>query len=213
MDEQSKALLKILPAIERAAAHVALEWPNIVDAEDLVQEISVRLLRDSYATTVQNMDPRARRRSLYKIGTQIASSMRVDYDRFSGNYRYSTGEVRDRLEKGALAVVGFDRVPTPPASYDGVADPVVEMSIEDVDIRNAFTRISEDHQAALVERFLYGVISPDWKKVTRAIDALTSELNRSFRRGWEQHNGPGSRRVVSSERARKLTRRLESGDE
>src|SRR5690606_39471710 len=48
------------------------------------------------------MEPGARADVLARIGTHIASRYRDDYDYFTGNFRYSTREVRKILERGAL---------------------------------------------------------------------------------------------------------------
>ncbi|MFD1044360.1 hypothetical protein ACFQ1S_01505, partial [Kibdelosporangium lantanae] len=95
-------LTEIYPDIEKAARTIALEWPNIIDRDDAVQEISLALLSDDYTDKVIAMDEPSRRNVLMRIARHIAANYRSEYERHSGQYRYSSGEVRAILERGAL---------------------------------------------------------------------------------------------------------------
>lgn len=199
MHGRNDALVEVLPDITRAARHVSLEWADVLDAEDIRQEIVVRLLEDNYAETLRDMEDRPRRKTLFKIGVQIAAGERVDYEHFSGQYRYSTDEVRERLERGALDSVGEDRLGTI------AGDPAVAFSVEDVDVRHAFPSLTENHQDAIrywLSKDRGPLTAAERMTVTRAVDALTHELNRAFRRRAEAHDGPGSRKAMSNARAR-----------
>lgn len=205
MNEINEHLVAILPDINRAAAHVALEWADVVEPEDVGQGISVALLeRPNVLAQVAALEPRQRRQYLFRIGQQVASEERVDYEHFSGQYRYSTDEVRSHLDGGALEGVGEE----PQDPVDGAN--AATFSVEDLDIRVAIRRLPEAQQRTLIERFALGRITEDRKAVTRAVDALTRELNRTFRRMAEAHDGPGSRQAVSNATAQVLTKRQEN---
>lgn len=206
MNQTNTGLVGILPDIERAATHVALEWADVVEADDISQSIVVALLeRPKILSQIVAFEPQQRRQYLFRIGQQIASDERVDYEHFSGQYRYSTDEVRSLLESGALDSVGDE----PVGPVDGAES--ATFSVEDLDVRVAVRRLPESQQAVLMERFVIGRVPEDRKAVTRAVDALTRELNRTFRKAAEAHDGPGSRQAVSNATAQVLNKRQEDG--
>jgi hypothetical protein len=226
INEQAVALLEIQRDIERAARHMHLEWPEVVASwEDMSGEMTMRLLQDNYAVTLRDMDPKPRRKTLTKIGIQIASGMRDDFERFSGNFRYSTNEVRDQLDKGALfcddtsdMTVDLDRGAesdewTPRTDAEGREVLGKESEVEPFDIRGAFFVLADHHQEMLIRKYVKReemLTSNDRKKVQRAVDALTMTMNRGFRRAMSEHDGPGKRGVKSNGQALSLTRAEES---
>lgn len=200
MNDQNSALLDIMRDIERAAKHIELEWPTVINADDAAQEIIVRLLEKKYATEVREMDPKPRKQVLHKIGQQIASEHRADFDYFSGNYRYSTGEVRAKLESGVLTDLEYE---------PGDDEFSMEISDDAIDIKRAFDQLDESKQEILLDRFARGVESTWRKSVTRAVDSLTQEMNRNVRRDDFEHDGPGSRTAISNHQAQEVIRRNE----
>lgn len=204
MTTQNEALLAIHDDIKAAARHVALEWADVVEADDMEQEIAVRLLADNYATTVYELGKWGRKKTLFKIGQQIASDQRVDYEHFSGQFQYSTEEVRDRLKKGALEEVGTEETET------AAGDPAVEFVVDDVDVRAGFERLPEQHQANILfwlKADRAPLTSTERKNITRAVDALTHILNREFRKSSGDHDGPGSRQAMTNAKANAITQR------
>lgn len=191
---QNPALVELLPEIRSASRSVAGRWSNTVSGEDLVQEISVILLRDRYAQRLLGMDLAARRYVLGKIAGRLAAQEATDYEHFSGNFTYSTDEVRTLLAKDALAspgheVLGGEFVDT--NAGDPIAVSACEISVDGIDLRTAFGRLSERQQGLLTDRYVLGVTSPDAsvrKELSRAVDALTQEMNqagRKARQGYE----------------------------
>ncbi|GAA1940189.1 hypothetical protein [Amycolatopsis minnesotensis] len=192
MTERGAALLALMPIVQKAARITALEWPNVIDAEDAEQEIVLSLLADSYATTVAELDDAARLRVLVKIGGHVAARYRGDYETFSGNVLYSTKEVRRLLDGGALNERG--------SKFDaGRADVVA-----------AFVSLPADYQNALRKRYVVRGGQTEArarKQLQRAVDALTELMNRAVRRTTREHDdGPGSRTAISNEEARRLSR-------
>src|SRR5690606_30008929 len=129
---------------------------------------------------------------LKRIAEQIASIERIDYDHFSGNYCYSSKEVRSALEKGVLR-----QQPTK-------ADPI------SIDIHTAFEQLSDEKKEELVRRYVKfepaGETSRERMRTQRAVDKLAELMNRAgHREKHEYHDGPGSRRAISNSGARFIT--------
>jgi len=206
---------EVLPAIRWAAVKVAREWVSVVDEDDLAQEMSVQLF--DYADRLVEMDQAARMAILIRAAHQIANQERTDYEYFTGNFRYSTTEVRRLLEAGALDGASYVVAEQPvsvPGDVFGGADAVHlfieterEVSVEDIDVRCAIRHIKPNHQMTLINQYVRGIQAEDRKAVTRAIDALTVVMNRAFRRGRTDHNGPGSRKAMSNARAAVINKR------
>ncbi|RJQ79941.1 hypothetical protein D5S17_09210 [Pseudonocardiaceae bacterium YIM PH 21723] len=173
--------------VTSAARTVANDWPGLIDADDAAQEIWHQILTDRIADDLIEMGPRLRMKALTTIGHRKASQYRTDYEHFSGQYMYGTSEVRDLLEEGAL----LDE-----ACMDSAY----------IDLRFAFADLSLTHVRMLEHRYLRELPVTDTKALTRAIDALTERMNRHHRRRRAEHEGPGSRRVISNAHAQAITR-------
>lgn len=204
-EEQWMSVLELQRDIERAARHIQLEWPEVVDSwEDMASDIMALLVKDNQGIKIQQLDPKAKRKTLHMIGQQIASSMRDDYEHFTGNYLYSTNEVRSILGSGILKEL-TETVELPGTDRDwAVGDKKSVTRLEHVDVLNAFNQLEGHHRGILIRRFNQGeqLDNVDRKDLTRAVDRLTDILNRTRRRQASQHNGPGSRKAISNSRAR-----------
>lgn len=180
--------------VERAARIVARRWPDVIDEDDAYQEIWLRLLEKDYVGRVYEMDAAARGDVLRRIGVQIASQYRDDYEIFSGQVCYGTDEVYRLLSARMLV---RDR---------SELDLSGETLAEYIDLHEAreLLRSSIPRYAEVIDaRFVSGEPVPDTKLVTRAVAALTREMNRvHLRRSAVIVDGLGSRRVVSNSAAR-----------
>ena len=186
MKSKDEILVEIMPLVRKAAQSVAAQWPGIVEADDVEQEIYVNLLglkEEHLRRLVDEFD----RDGLVKVfkerqGHQVAARYRNDFELFSGNYRYSGEEVRSLLESGAL--VFSDEL----------------TATERVDLMAAMERLQEtspQYAEALFRRYAEGI--PDRGKSDeharlRAIRALTREMNRNFNRETAEHEGPALRK-------------------
>lgn len=167
------------PMVKTVSRRTAAYWPGTISADDAEQEIWVRLMEltdHKLAALVES--PRAGALSaLQMIGMQIASNYRNDYEVFSGNYHYSTDEVRRLLDAGALSH----------------GDPLT--ATERADMTTALDRLTPQYAEALVRRYVSGVTSQDFRSTSmRAVEALTREMNRSFRQAAADHDGPALRK-------------------
>lgn len=179
---------ELLPEVREAARIVALEWPGVIEADEAEQEILLRLLDRGYVDTVGELETLGRKRLLIKVGKQIAAQYRADYDRFSCNFRYSTGDVRYLLGAGALG------------------GPCEVFDAGGLDVRESFKSLSDKYAAVLATRYLFNRPVSDTKAVTRAVDALTDLMNRNARTPPE-HDGPGARKATSNAHAVAMTHR------
>lgn len=190
---QNTALAELLPEIEAVSRAVSAKWSYTVDSEDLTQEAVVILLRDRYAVRLLEMEYPARKYVLTKIAGRIAAQAATDYEYYSGNFTYSTDEVRSLLTRGALDAPGHEVLD---GDYDDTngGDPVavaaVEISTEGLDVRTCFARLPERQQGLLIDRYVHGVTSPDAtvrKALSRAVEVLTYEMNNAHRRAQQEY--------------------------
>lgn len=184
----SDSLTDLLPEIRRAAEATARNWADVISPDDLEQEITLALLEKQYADEVSEADPSARSVVLRRIGEQIASQYRTDYDHFTGQFFYGTKDVRAALEAGALS---------------GVREQTNTERL-DVDEGMALLRSRHSRYADVITlRYMLREPVEDRKLLTRAVDALAESMNRVHenRRG-AYADGIGTRRVVSNAVAR-----------
>jgi len=211
-EEQWMSVLGMDRDIERVARHMEMEWPEVVDSwQDMANDIMTRLVKDNQAVTVANLEYKARKKVLHRIGQQIASAMRDDYEHFTGNFLYSTGEIRSILSSGILSglsevVEGGEVDDARSWVYNGVKQ--TRTRLEHVDVLNAYMDLEKSHQTWLIRRFVNNEVidsANDRKSVTRAVDRLTDILNRKRRRSVAEHNGPGARKAVRNTQSRQET--------
>lgn len=189
---------KLLEQDVRAAARVTgREWADVIDADDAEQEIWVRLLDAGVKTwsEIAGLEKPARVSVLNSIGHQIAMQHRDDYELFSGNYVYGTDQVRKLLGKGDFIDI---------ETFDNASD----LSFtERTDLISALERLKKRNAAyvnVIGRAFVAGdeLDSTERKNLTRAVDALTHEMNRTNKaRRAEYSEGPGTRKVTSNAQA------------
>ena len=183
--------------VRAAAKATAREWSDVIDADDMEQEMWLRLLDSSksYVERVQALNPGERRAVLNNIGHQLGMKYRDDYDTFSGNYRYSSPEVRALLEGGAL--LGDE--------------PDIDSVTVRVDLTEGVQTLAEKNSnyfAVLVNKYVHGIDpnnGSERMRLTRAIDLLTRLMNGAHRRGHSWYQGPGNRTVTTNRLAQVIT--------
>lgn len=183
-----KELIRFDKDIQFIARAVAFEWPKATTEEDLAQEMYIRLAETPASVDkLKELDRRSRLGWLKRIAEQIASIERTDYDHFSGNYCYSSNEVRKALENGVLT------------QHPTKVNPI------SVDIHEALPRLSEKNREIIAAKFVNRDYDGYRVYVTRAVDKLTELMNRaSHREKHEYHDGPGSRKAISNSAAQRI---------
>jgi hypothetical protein len=181
--------------VKRAAKAVAAQWPGVIGPDDAEQEIWMRLVESpgSAKKIIGEMNEKERFSSLMRIGRQVASQYRTDYDTFSGNYRYGVAEVKENLESGALS---------PEAET---------LSPERVDLGLAMHGLSVSQVRVLRKRYVYKepLSSSERTALSRAETALTDGMNRIYlNRAFSYTEGPGTRRAMSNAAAIAATGKL-----
>ena len=220
MSDKNEAVTELYPEIQRAAKKIANEWSDVVEADDLTNDIVIRLLEGNkgYAVTLREMDIPQRTKTLNMIASQLASEARDTYEYFHGNFRYSLEEVRQLLRGGALFHVGQEIVESHFSKREeaggatdpnplGFKEPKVGDQTENLDVEVCFKSLSENHRRVLVAAYLTGSYSGHHQRVTEAEEALMHAMNRNFRTAKTNHDGPGSRKAISNAQAAVINKR------
>lgn len=209
---KDEILKDVMPQVRVAARQVANNWPDVVEEDDVTQEIYLRLLEagDGQVAALENQAKSGLVKLFTKIGQQAASKKR-DSDLVSkGEFRYSVDQVRDLLNDGALVYLDDgqswsmteDRVT---ATYDPMSMGTLS---EQVDLREGMRRVNSGYAEALFYRYYDMQIPVDASaktRQTRAVRALTTEMNRSFRRRYDGYDGPGNRQNLTNAAANAIT--------
>lgn len=207
---QQNAMLDLYPQIKKVAHSTARVWQGSVDVEDLIQDIGIRLLNDKQAIKIWSLTPAGRAKGLGIIARQIASEQRETLNIFTGQFNYTTKEVRSQLGQRALTRDSDYEMTEEYSDFqDGepVASSSLEIKIENIDLRAAFPHLSKRHQQILLDEYSGDGWQGEHKDITEAVDALTRFMNRNYKRRADVHDGPGSRKVKSNASSRRATQR------
>lgn len=176
----------IMPEVRRAARTVAYKWPQITTEDDMVQDLSMRLLESPGSVDkLAEMLPAKRLSSLIRIGHQLASMQRDDYDVFTGKFIYSVDEVKTMLK----AITSRNRSKAFDSAY---AD--LSYGLDSLDEKNP------EHVQAIQDRYVNEVTSGDRFVLRRAVQSLTTEMNR--KRTNEQYEYTNGGRFRNNRQAR-----------
>ncbi|WP_018687024.1 hypothetical protein [Actinokineospora enzanensis] len=188
-------LESILADVHRVAAEVAAGWSDLITADDLAQDMAVVLLERDYVDRTAGLARGARRRALIRIARQLVSSLRDDYEVFTGNWHYCSQEVRELLGDGVLI------------------EQAVTLSAERLDVFDgllSLNAVSPHYARIIAEVYLCNEPADSTnrrKALQRAVDALTRHMNRVYReRQADYDEGPGSREVLSNDQAQSQTK-------
>ncbi|MGW0245091.1 hypothetical protein ACWDYH_00475 [Nocardia goodfellowii] len=171
--------------IRRAANAVVYEWPNVIEADDLAQELWVKIL-ESPATqdVLAEKTSREQMNLLARMGHRIASRYRNNNLRFSVQVRYSAEDIKDALTGRSLW----------PEIIDDITLGIDALRQRNAGYADAIQRIREPDSEAMTPA--------DRKRRERAIEALTETTNAVVRQlfaaytdepGKTLGDGPGTR--------------------
>lgn len=187
----------VVAAVKKAAELVARDWVTTLEVEDLQQDVWTELFEDpNLWEEIQDSDnPIAIARHLAK---RCASKTVSAYEFHSGQYQYGTKEVRSILGSGVLKTQDFKTL------------------TERADVTVGMENLRSRHSAyadALVDRYFWGKKDGADMTLSRAVDALTEEMNRANTASRFSHKeGPGKRTVISNATAIEVTRSVRNQD-
>lgn len=194
-------MVELEASVKRASKLVALQWPGVMDTDDIEQSIWLHLVeRPGTVESLLGMEDKPAFRSITRIGHRIAAQERMDYDYYNGSYRYSHNEIKSLLEDGIIAF------------------PLASFTAERVDMLDALEEIAEPYKAAILRRYVELDTKTSEDKafenaLKRGLEALVDEMNKCHKRRYsERDDGPGTRAVESSIRTVDRTRREYGGD-
>lgn len=165
-------------AVEQAARGAGRKWPTL-DWEDIRQDVWVYLLErpNQLEKLVAEEDPSTELRRV--AGQQAAMSADV-YEFFSGQYEYGTDEVRTLLEMGLIT------------------NQEAATLSESTDLSTGMLMLKDknkSHFDTIVQKYVHGDEPKFRVEVTRAIDTLTTLMNRvNTSTRYTDHQGPGARK-------------------
>lgn len=189
-------VLILKPEVTKAAKSVAYQWPGILDAEEAEQSIYLHLMeRPGTIEKIIDMDKKARYRAVVGIGHQLAKKERTDYNYFKGSFKYCVDEVKSMLKAGVLSKSS------------------TRFSGDTSDLRDALLVLKErspQYHSAILHRYVAGVVpaqGADAERLSASLRSLTDEMNQAHHRNHMlRDDGPGTRKAVSSEKARWLSK-------
>ncbi|MCV7016768.1 hypothetical protein [Mycolicibacterium aichiense] len=208
----------LAPEITKAARSVANQWPGVVEAEDIEQDIWEHILsRPNTLDALFHMEPNPRYQTISKIGHRIASKERDDYDYFTGNFRYSVNEVKRLLESGAIGGAEYT-VQSGWSSEENVSsggefeDAVTASISMETDLQHALARLKEttpQYHDILIRKYVneeYLSTGAEKKRATDALKSLADNMNSSHKQQHvERPDGPGTRKLVSRAAAQAIS--------
>lgn len=174
---------------ESVANTVAAKWPCYIEAEDLKQELWLFVLgSDSVRNYLQGNDNKACRKALLMKANSIASKQMDAYEKFSGQYVYSTQEVNKALVEATTTVDGLD--------FDIKADLEYGMKQLLEEHPQYFQEVWEKHFTSVTKDS-----ESEKRQQRRAIAKLTEIMNRKRNyRERERHEGLGTKPKINQER-------------
>lgn len=243
-NERTGAQAPVLPdewlrAIKKVAKKAAYDWPGVSSADDIFQGVCLHILESpGTQRDLHDMNQIDRYRSLHKYAQRIASQERHGYARFVGNFRYSVDEVRVMLESwatlGVVQGLGSSwRTGDQTSSGGGHSDPTASEAFRriEADARTedlglglaALAESNEGQHQMIIRRYIHeesGMGDADRKRLQRALESLTTEMNKPHKRdpvgelvpGKSLGDGPGTRRVISNSTARYMSKEAWDAD-
>lgn len=169
--------------VAREALRAQFRWNNLLPAEDIEQEIWLFLMENPSAQRYLLEGNKAEiAKALITRADIICSKERLSYDHFTGNFHYTTEEVRDLLDELTTERVELD---------PGLVDLDLAMAdLEDEDSAYYFI---------LHEAYVAGVEPKYSIEKTRAVDKLTTIMNRKrSQREMDRTEGLGTKPKITN---------------
>ncbi|MEU9603668.1 hypothetical protein [Streptomyces sp. NPDC048057] len=206
---------KLYTASVRAGRAVARKFPGSVEPDDLTQGVMERFIRSEGAARklldsgdVHGNGPVFR--ALLIMANQVAAGEVSRHRQFHGTFTYTTDHVRKLLaggllcreERSSMFEAQLNALSTGRRSKSDFA---VRVTVDDrIDLERGMRQLTPAQRGILVRRYVDGdaLDGGERKELFRAVEALTLRMNGRAAVSRADHDGPGSRRAVSSAHAR-----------
>jgi len=195
-------VLQYEDCVKEAAKSVANQWTH-VEAEDLVQNIWVRLLESpGTVDLLRDVDSGAVRPLLIRVARQIAAE-----DHHKQQVAQEDSITSSKWGQTAVRKTGIaDSTFLTASAFTDIVDGMVELR----------KRPSSRYFDLIVRKYVLGdeiKPGPDRNAVSRGLKSLTTIMNRKRKQDLAEHDGPGARRVITNSTARTISRNQYDGGE
>lgn len=170
---------------------VSRNWPGVLDSEDIEQDVWIWILETwNGPQLLHGADEETRGKLIYWMANKTAKRHRNEHDLFSGNYYYSTDDVRAILNRDPspeddAMFEHWEQMAGEPVALPSTS-PGAETLTEQMDLDEGLELLEKKKPqiAAIIWATFYHN-SPIHKhriELTRAIDALTYAMNNVHRK-------------------------------
>ncbi|MGW5735757.1 MULTISPECIES: hypothetical protein [Streptomyces] len=202
-DDGGALLFGVAQRVARSTAH---KYPG-VEAEDLAQDLCVWACeRPNTMKKISSRDELDQ--TLRWQANQFAMAEFDQYLRNSGNWVYTEAAVRRVIEHAMNDDAVWDLMPAKELTRGATVN-AGGLSVFLWDLKEAYGKLNDRERDLLELRYMDGVRPKDLSKgdndaIYRAVQDLTSALNRGLYKRSEAHSGPGNRsaHTVKAARAR-----------
>jgi hypothetical protein len=194
--------------VRKAAQTVAWQWPGVLEVEDAEQELWLSLMGSpgSVAKLRDSFDDKNRLSALIQMAHQIANKAFNENQIATGNFRYSVNTVKQILHDAAEQERNPDLKLVNRSNLFSL-----RRGMENLRNKNAV------YAEAISSRYRDGKVPAKGaaaSSLSRALTALTTHMNRSYKQQYaERQDGPGTRKVISNAAAWSISDSQYNGDE
>lgn len=209
---------KLFIAATKAGGIVAKKFPGSVEPDDITQGVMERFIEcEGAARKLLDSGDVSGDRTVFKalliMANQVASGEVNRHRQFHGNFSYTTDHVRKLLASGLL--IGQEEGNMFEAQLNALTtgrrskkDFATRVNVDDkLDLERGFAQLTEVQKRVIVRRYVHGETLEDQARsaLSKAVEALTIRMNGHAAISRADHDGPGSRRVVTNASARAIT--------
>ncbi|MEU3599625.1 hypothetical protein ABZ714_13000 [Streptomyces sp. NPDC006798] len=206
---------KLYTASVKAGRAVARKFPGSVESDDITQGVMERFIQSEGAARklLDSGDVHGNGvvfRALLIMANQVAAGEITRHRQFHGNFTYTTDHIRKLLAGGLLCreddgTMFEAQLNALTTGRRSKSDFTVRITVDDkIDLERGMRQLTPAQRRILVRRYIDGdaLDGAERKELFRAVEALTLRMNGHAAISRADHDGPGSRRAVSSAHAR-----------
>ncbi|MEW1546904.1 hypothetical protein [Streptomyces tsukubensis] len=200
----------------KAGRAVSRKFPGAVEPDDITQGVMTRFIESEGAARklLDSGDIHGNGtvfRALLIMANQVAAGEVNRHRLFHGNFTYTTAYVRKLLASGLLLApeegdnMFAAQLNSLATGRRSKADFTVRVTVDDkIDLDRGMRQLIPAQRRIIARRYIDGdaLDGAERKELFRAVEALTIRMNGHAAISRADYDGPGSRRAVSSARAR-----------